>query len=136
MVWIEGESFRLDCPDFADVFEGGEVLEGFETPAVVVGVDEVVEVRLELPVAIVMVAFDGGFLDVRFIRSTWPLIRGADFGEAVLDAVLAAAHVEHMGDVAHSRSISISRRESELGAVAHWEAPDQGKPWPASRCLK
>ncbi len=41
MVRIACESFGLGCPDFADVFEGGEALEGLETPAIVVGVDEV-----------------------------------------------------------------------------------------------
>lgn len=45
---IECESFGLDCPDFAEVFVGGEPLEGFETPAIIVSVDEVVEVGLEL----------------------------------------------------------------------------------------
>jgi hypothetical protein len=41
-----------------------------------------------------------------------------DLGETVLDAVLAAAHVEYMRHVAGSRAIGIARRKNELNAVA------------------
>lgn len=63
MGWIEGKSAWLGCPYFADVFEGGEALEGLQTPAIIVGVDEVVEVGFELAMTVVMVALDGRFLD-------------------------------------------------------------------------
>lgn len=100
----ECESFGLGCPDFADIVEGREALERFETAALIVGVDEVVEGGLELPLAVVMVSFDGGFLDCAvhlFDLAVGPGV--PDLGEAVFDAVLAAAHVEHVGDVAGSR---------------------------------
>jgi hypothetical protein len=55
---------------------------------------------------------------VRFIRSTWPFTpRVVDLGEAVLDAVLLAAHGEHVGHVAGRRAIGVARGEAELDAV-------------------
>lgn len=39
------------------------------------------------------------------------------FGEAVLDAVLAAPRVEHVGHVAGGRAIGVARRVVELDAV-------------------
>ena len=58
------------------------------------------EVGFELLVAVVVVALDGGFLD----RAVHPLDLAIgpgmlDLGQAVLDAVFPAAHVEHVGDV-------------------------------------
>jgi hypothetical protein len=58
MGWIEDISFGFDCPYFADVFEGCEALECLQPPAIIVGVDKIVEVGFELFVAIVMIAFD------------------------------------------------------------------------------
>jgi hypothetical protein len=52
MDWIESESVWVVCPDFADVFVWREAFEGLETPAEIVGVDEVGEMALELPVAV------------------------------------------------------------------------------------
>jgi hypothetical protein len=63
MGWIEVKSFWLDCPYFACVFEGREALEDLQPPTIIVGVDKVVEVRFELPMTVIMIAFDGGFLD-------------------------------------------------------------------------
>ena len=40
-----------------------------------------------------------------------------DLGEAVLDAVLAAAHVEHVGHVSRGRAVGVARGEAELDAV-------------------
>ena len=37
---IEYESFRFNCPDFADVFVGCQATESFETASVIVGIDE------------------------------------------------------------------------------------------------
>ncbi|MDB5578151.1 MAG: hypothetical protein JWR80_3327 [Bradyrhizobium sp.] len=118
MGWVECESFGFGCPDFADVFEGREVFEGLETAPIIVGVDEVVEMGLELPMAIVMVAFDGGLLD----RAVHPLDLAVspwmpDFGEPMLDAVLVAAHVEHVRHVPRCGTIGVARREGELDAV-------------------
>src|SRR5665213_4576681 len=63
MVRIESESLRLFCPHFADELVGRETCECLQASPVVVGVDEHREVGLELLVAVVVVSFDGGFLD-------------------------------------------------------------------------
>lgn len=65
-----------------------------------------------------MKALDSGFLD----GTVHPLDlavrpRVPDFGEAVLDAVLPAAHVEHMRHIAGSRAIGIARRKGELNTI-------------------
>src|SRR5882757_7022828 len=100
MDWIESESVWLACPDFADVFVGREAFEGLQTPSVIVGSDEVGEMALELPVAVVVIALDGGFLDCAVHALDLTVRpRVLDLGQPVLDAVLAAAHVEHMGHV-------------------------------------
>jgi hypothetical protein len=64
--WIEDEPVRLGCPDFADLFVGWEAVEGLKPSAEVVRVDEVSEMRLQLPVAVVMVALYGGLPSARF----------------------------------------------------------------------
>ena len=97
---IESESFWLFCPHFGDEFVWREALQGYETPAVIVSADEVREVALELRVAVVVIALDGGFLD-RAVH-TFDLTIGPrmpDLGQLVLNAVLATAHVKHMGRV-------------------------------------
>jgi len=60
---IERKSILLSCPHFADVFEGREALEGLQPAPIIVGVDEVVEAGFELPVTVIVIAFDGRFLD-------------------------------------------------------------------------
>ena len=62
MGWIEDKSAWLDCPYFADVFEGCEALECFEPAPIIVCVDEVVEVRSQQGMAVIMVSFDGSLL--------------------------------------------------------------------------
>jgi hypothetical protein len=91
------ESVRVCCPDFADVLVGGEAFEGLKTPAVIVGIDEVGQMVLKLAVAVVVVALDGGFPD-RAVHALDLTVRPRifDLGKRVLDAVLTAAHVEHM----------------------------------------
>lgn len=106
---IEPEALRLICPLFTDEIVRREPFESLEPPAEVVGADEVGEILLELQVAVVVKAFDGGFFDgavhpLDLAIRPWVL----DLGEAVLDAVLAAAHVKHMRHVAGSRAISIA----------------------------
>lgn len=123
MDWIECESLPLDCPDFADVFEGREALEPLEAAAIIVGVDQVVEVRFELSVAVLMTAFYGCLLDravLPFDLAVGP--RMPDLDEAMLDAARSPAHIEHVGDVADSGLISISRWEGELDAVVGHDA--------------
>ena len=108
----------LFCPRFGDEFVGCEAIQGLETPAVIVRVDEVGEVTLELPIAVVMIALDGGFFDRpvhAFDLTIGPQM--LDLGETMLDAVLAAAHIEHVGDVDGRWAIGVTRRERELNAV-------------------
>lgn len=52
--------------------------------------------------------------------------RMIDLGEALLIAVLAAAHVEHVRDVAGSRAISTARGQPELDAVVGEHRVDLG----------
>ena len=86
MGWIEDKSDWLVCPYFADVFEGCEALEGLQPPPVIVGVDEVVEMRRQLRVAVIMVPFDGSLLDRPVHPLDLPVGPGMlDFGEPVLD---------------------------------------------------
>lgn len=65
-----------------------------------------------------MVLLDGGLLDGAvhpFDLSFGPGM--VDLGASVLDAVVTAPHVEHMGDEACRRSIGIARWKAELDAV-------------------
>lgn len=96
--WIEVKSVWLDCPYFADVFEEREALKGLQSPSIIVGIDEVVEVGGQLRMAFVMVAFDGGLLYCSvhpFDLAVGPWV--LDLGEPVFDLVFVAAHVEHVG---------------------------------------
>lgn len=64
----------------------------------------------KLSVAVVMIAFDGSFLDRAvhlFNMADGP--GTADLGEAMFDAVLLTAHLEHVGGVAGRGPIGISR---------------------------
>jgi hypothetical protein len=60
---VEAESFRLDCPSFADELVGREAVEGLESSGEVVGGDEVVEMPGELVVGCVVIPLNGRFLD-------------------------------------------------------------------------
>ena len=62
MGWIEDKSVSLNCPYFADVFEGCEPLEGLQPEPIIICVDEVVEVGSPLSVAVIMVSLDGSVL--------------------------------------------------------------------------
>src|SRR4051794_21823386 len=62
-VWSRSEVCRIDpepvwlvCPGFADELVGGEAAQGFEAAGVVIGIQEELEVRPELVVALVVVA--------------------------------------------------------------------------------
>ena len=73
---------------------------------------------MELPVAVVMIALDGSFLD-RAVH-TFDLTIGPrmlDLGKSVLNAVLAAAHVKHMGHVPGRWAIGVARWKRELNAI-------------------
>lgn len=118
MGWIEGKSLGFDCPSFADVFEGCEALECLQPQPIIVGVDEVVEVCSQLGMAVVMVAFDGGFLDRPVHSFVLSIGTGVlDLGEPALNPVFIAPHIENVGHPGCSGAAGIARREGELDAV-------------------
>ena len=115
---IDNESIWLFCPCFADEFVGGKALQGLQAAAVIIGIDEICEVSFELFMAVVVIPFDGRFLDRPvhpFDLTICPWM--FDFGEAVLDAVLLAAHIEHVSHVGRCRTVGVARREGKLDAV-------------------
>ena len=115
---LEFESFWLGSPAFADVFVRREALQGLQPSSVVVGVDEVGEVSFELIVSIVMVALDGRFLDRAVHALDLAIGPGMlDLGQPMFDAILLAAHIEHMCHVSCRRAIRVARGESELDPI-------------------
>jgi hypothetical protein len=78
--------------------KGVRPFEGCEPAHIIVGIDEVVKVSVELLMALVIRAFDGGVLN-RPVHAFNLAIRSGmlDLGEAVLDPTCVASHVEHMG---------------------------------------
>lgn len=91
---------------------------GFQPAAEVVGADEVGEVRFELPMVVIMIAFDSSVFD----RAVHPLDLTIgpgmlDFGQPVLDAILPAPHIEHVRHVACRWSIGVAGWKGELDAV-------------------
>lgn len=92
---IEDESLWLGSPDLADVFVGGEALQGLEPAGEVVGSDEVAEMVTELLMAAVVEAMDGGFLDGpthALDLAVGPRMLG--LGQTVIDVVLGAGILE------------------------------------------
>ena len=115
---IEGEPFGLNCPPFADELVGRETSQALEPSTEVVGIHEIVEVTPELVMAVVVVTSDGSFLD----RPVHPFDLAVgpgmvDPGAAVLDAILATPHGEHVRDDACGRSIGMARRQPKLDAI-------------------
>jgi hypothetical protein len=60
---VEGESFWLRSPAFADELVGCEAFEGLDALGEVVGLDEVGEMAAELVMVVVVEPPDGGVLD-------------------------------------------------------------------------
>ena len=88
MDWIEFESFRLFCPAFADVFVRSEAFESFEAACVIVSIDEVVQVRTKLSMAVIVITLDGGFLDDPVHSLDLPVGPWMfNFGRPVIDAM-------------------------------------------------
>ena len=115
---IKFESFWLGSPAFADVFVGREPLQGLQPSSVVVGINEVGEVCFELIVSVVMVALDGGFLDRAVHALDLAIGPGMlDLSQPMFDAILLAAHIEHMCRVSCRRTVGVARREGELDSV-------------------
>jgi hypothetical protein len=69
------ESLWLGSPGFADELIRGEAFEGLEASGEVIGVDEVAQMRSQLIVGFVEVAFDGGVLDSAVHSFDLPIIR-------------------------------------------------------------
>src|SRR6478672_6688423 len=91
--WIEVESIRLFRPDPADMFVGREAFEGLEALGNIVGVQEAGEVSFELVAGLVVVASDRRLLDRAVHAFDLAVSPGmVRLGQAVFDAVLAAAH--------------------------------------------
>lgn len=68
--------------------------------------------------AVIVIALDGRVLDRPVHPFDLPVGPGVvDPGEAMLDAIVAAAHREHMCDVASCRAFGAARRKAELNAV-------------------
>ena len=103
---VQGEPFGFDRPLFADEPVRREAFEGLQSSAEVIGADQVSQVISQLVVAVE--AFDGRLLDraVPLPGNGLPANRERDafdlairpgvgrFGQAVLDLVCVADHVE------------------------------------------
>jgi hypothetical protein len=60
---VEDKPFRFGFPDFAEVFVGCKAFESFEASGIVVSIDKVIQVCFELLPGVVMIPFDGSFLN-------------------------------------------------------------------------
>jgi hypothetical protein len=123
MDWIELESFRLWCPLFTDALVWCEAFEGLQFAGQIVGGDEVREMGLLVTVRVK--SFDGGLLD-RTVHPPDPSIgpRVFHFRLAMFDAVLPAAHVEHVRHVLGGLPIGVVRLEGELDPVVSEDRVD------------
>lgn len=63
MDWIKSGSFRLICPDLADVFVGREASECLQAARKVVCCEKVAGMRAQLVVVVVVESFDGRVLN-------------------------------------------------------------------------
>ena len=94
----------------------------------------------KLGVVVVVIAFDGRIFDRAVHALDLPVGPGMfDLGEPVLDAIFAAAHVEHVGEVGRGRAVPVAWREGELDSVVGqnrmnpvWHGGDQR--FEESRC--
>ena len=126
------EEFRLCLPFFPDELCWREAFEGLEPSGVVVGVDEQIKVSAQVIVVIVVIAFDRGLLDravhaldLAAIRENSPpdcfLVlmapRMVGFGQAMLDLVGVADHVEAVHAQPGRPAIPVSRLVGELDAI-------------------
>lgn len=110
---VEIESLWFGCPDFADVFVGGEALEGPEPLGKVVGYYEVAEMTPKLVMGLVVEALNRGFLDGPvhpFDLAIGP--RVSRFGQAMIDVILGAGKFKGMspeGFAAFHRPLYVGR---------------------------
>ena len=106
---VKLEEFWLIYPDFKDVFVRGESFEGLQPAAKIVGIDKVIEVALELLVAVIVIAFDSCLLDGPVHPLDLTIGPGVfDLGQPVLDAVFLTAHIEHVGHISGRWTVGIA----------------------------
>jgi hypothetical protein len=97
MVWVHDEAFGLPCPGFAEILIRRQSVERLQSAREVVSLYEVVQAALELLVAVVVMASDGGFLDGAIHPLNLPVRPGVvDLSQAMLDGVLAANAIKEM----------------------------------------
>src|SRR5712691_8250276 len=94
---VESKSIGFVSPEFAEVFVGSEALESLESSGEVVGFEEVGQVRFELVVGVVEVAFDGGVLDGSVHALDLAVGPGmVGLGKPLFDSMEVAGAVERM----------------------------------------
>ena len=100
------------------MFVGREAFEGLEALGEIVGVQEAGEVSFELVAGLVVVASDRRLLDRAVHAFDLAVSPGmVRLGQAVFDAVLAAAHVEHVGHVLRGWPAALAGLIAELHAI-------------------
>ena len=107
MGWIVYEPVRFLIPAFHDMFEGREAAQSLQAARVIVGVSEGLQIRSQLVVVCLGVAFDGGVFD-RAVHAFDLAVRPwmVRLGQAVLDAVLGPDTVEQIAYGLGGRSIA------------------------------
>src|SRR5665213_2682827 len=118
MGWIESKFVWGLRPEFAEVFVGREAFEGLESSGEVVGPKEVGQVRFELVMGVVEVAFDRGILDGSIHALDLPMGPGMiGFGQPVFDSMNETEPVEGMATEARGWPLPVLRQIGELDAV-------------------
>ena len=110
------------------MFVWGEALESLEATAVIVGVDEVVQVSLKLSMTVIVKALDGGLFDGPVHSLDLSVCPGMlDLGRSVVDAVLAASAAKYMltGDVVLFAICKLDAVVGENGMNGVWNCLDE-----------
>ena len=82
---------------------------GLQPAAEIVGGNDICEVCFELAMIVIVEALDGRFLGGAVHPLDLPASPGMlHLGEAMLDAILVAPHVEYVGDVASCRPVGVT----------------------------
>jgi len=88
---------RLDCRSFADELEGGEAIEGLESPGGVVRGHEVGEMPNELVLGFVVISFYGRLFDCSVHPLDLPIgPRMIGLGQPMLDPMFSTGAIERM----------------------------------------
>ena len=96
---IQDEFIWLGCPGFTDVFVRCEAAERLEAARVVVGIEEIVEMRAELVMAIVVIPFDGSVFNRAVHALDLPVRpRVVWLGQAMLNAICCASDFSNSGN--------------------------------------